>query len=251
VNTGITVDRATLWRPSTENRPNGVIDPTPIRGILFDMDGVLCDSEPIIREAASQMLLERYDLKVHSHDFDAFVGTGEGRFIQGAAGLHGVQVRFPGDKDRTYEIYLELIRGRLKPMPGVVAFLERCRRLRLRTAVATSADRIKLEGNLREIRVGAEGFDALVSGDDIRAPKPDPEIFVTAAARINVPPKHCLVVEDAPHGITAGLRAGCRCLGITSSFDAETLLEAGAHWTAPDLTAVPDGIPLPAEEAPV
>ena len=238
------VGRATSWQRSTENRLDDVMNSTPIRGILFDMDGVLCDSEPFIREASTLMLRERYGIRVTDADFNAYVGMGEDRFITGAAEQYGVTITLPDDKEHTYRLYLDLIRGRLRPLPGVLAFLRRCRSLHVKTAVATSANREKLEGNLREIPIHADAFDALVSAEDVRAAKPDPEIFVTAAARIGVDPASCLVVEDAVHGITAGLRAGCRCLGITSSFDVETLLGAGAHWTAPDLTAIPAAIPL-------
>lgn len=218
----------------------------PIAGILFDMDGVLCFSEPFITEASMRMLKERYDLDVQPKEFLPFVGAGEARYAGGVAEKYGVSLDLPGDKDRIYEIYFELIPNRLQALPGVHQFVEACRDRGLRLAVASSADRIKVNVNLQEIGLDPSWFDAIMSGSDITHKKPDPEIFLKAADAIGLPPDQCLVVEDAQNGITAGLRAGCRCLGITSCFDEAALRESGAAWVAADLTQVPDTIPFAA-----
>jgi HAD superfamily hydrolase (TIGR01509 family) len=209
------------------------------RGVIFDMDGVLCDSEPFIAEAARLMFEQVYRLAVKKEDFIPFVGTGEDRFIGGVAEKYGVQLTMPRDKERTYAIYLEIIRGRLQPLPGAVEFVRACRARGLKTAIATSADTIKLRGNLAEIGIARDDVDAVVTGDDVKRKKPDPEIFLLAAARLGLDPSSCLVVEDAPNGIRAGKAAGARCLGITSSFSPETLRQNGADFIAPDLAHVP------------
>jgi len=210
----------------------------PISGVILDMDGVLCDSEPFIAAAAIEMFRETYALTVRRDDFEPFVGTGEDRFIGGVAAKYGVHLTMPRDKQRTYAIYLDLIKGRLEPLPGAVEFIHACRRHRLRIAVATSADRIKLEGNLSQIGVPAETFDAVVTGEDVERKKPDPEIFLFAAEQLGLPPGRCLVIEDAPNGLRAGRAAGCRCLGIMTTFGDDALRAAGADRTAPDLSAV-------------
>jgi HAD superfamily hydrolase (TIGR01509 family) len=207
-------------------------------GVIFDMDGVLCDSEPFIREAACEMFERRHHTRVLPEDFLPFVGTGEDRFLGGVAEKYGVSLDMPQDKLLTYEIYLELIRGRLAPLAGAVQFVAKCRRLGLKLAVATSADRVKLEGNLRQIGIPPESFDAIVTGSDIKRKKPFPDIFELAASRLGLPCGQCLVVEDAPSGIQAGKAAGAMCLGLTTSFNESTLRQAGADWTAPDLANV-------------
>jgi HAD superfamily hydrolase (TIGR01509 family) len=213
---------------------------TPLRGIIFDMDGVLVDSEPFICEAAMRMFETTYGQVVRREDFAPFVGAGEDRFIGGVAEKYGVTLSMPRDKFRTYEIYLDIIRGRLDPLPGAIDFIRAARAHRVRTAVATSADRVKMEGNLREIKLAPADFDAVVTGDDVARKKPDPEIFLLAASRLNLPPAHCLVVEDAPNGIAAARAAGCRCLGLTTSFSEQTLRDAGADFVARDLALVPE-----------
>jgi len=214
----------------------------PLRGIIFDMDGVLVDSEPFICEAAMRMFEATYGQIVKREDFAPFVGAGEDRFIGGVAEKYEITLSMPRDKFRTYEIYLDIIRGRLDPLPGAVGFVKLVRERGLKSAVATSADRVKMEGNLREIKLSPADFDAIITGDDVAKKKPDPEIFLLAARRLNLPPAECLVVEDAPNGIIAAKAAGCRCLGLTSSFEEQTLRDAGADYWARDLANVPPEI---------
>ena len=140
---------------------------TRFHGIVFDMDGVLCDSEPFICEAAMRMFAERHQLQVRGEDFLPFVGAGEDRYLGGVAERYGVQADIQADKKRTYQIYLEIIRGRLQPLAGVREFIARCRQLGIRLAVATSADEIKMRGNLAEIGLPPETFDICVNGLEV------------------------------------------------------------------------------------
>ncbi|MCC6579688.1 MAG: HAD-IA family hydrolase [Phycisphaeraceae bacterium] len=210
--------------------------------VVFDMDGVLCDSEPFIREAGCLMFQRAHGVKVSPEDFKPFTGMGEDRFLGGVAERHGVKLTMPDDKRTTYAIYLELIKGRLAPLPGAVAFIQRCRQAGLKLAVATSADRVKMDGNLSQIGVPPEVFDVCVTGSDVQRKKPDPQVFQLAASKLGLSPSQCLVVEDAPEGIVAGVAAGSKCLGLTTSFTAETLRGRGATWIAPDLAHVPDDL---------
>src|SRR6478672_2727314 len=111
-----------------------------IDGIIFDMDGVLCDSEPFINEAAIRMFAQVHGVRVQPEDFIPFVGAGEDRYIGGVAEKYGIALSMPRDKERTYAIYLEIIRGTLKPLPGAVEFIADARRRGMKLALATSAD---------------------------------------------------------------------------------------------------------------
>lgn len=213
-----------------------------IKAVIFDMDGVLCDSEPFICEAAMRMFTVLHGIKVCPQDFIPFVGTGENRYLGGVAQKYGITIDLVEAKNFTYDAYLEIIHGRLKPMAGVVDFIARCRERGLKLAVASSADTIKVEGNLREIGLPATEFDAIVNGLEVERRKPAPDIFQLAAKRLNLPCDRCLVVEDAPNGIMAGKAAGSRCLGLASSFSEDELRSAGAEWIAGDLALVPDDL---------
>jgi len=207
------------------------------KGIIFDMDGVLIDSEPFIIKAASQMFAE-LGLKVQPQDFHPFTGTGENRFLGGVAEKYNFPFDIPQGKKRTYDIYLEIIKGDLEPLNGAREFIAQCKKMNKKIAVASSADWRKVKGNLAEIKIPAETFDAVVAGDDVKNKKPDPEIFLLAAKKIGLDPKDCLVIEDALSGIRAAKTAGCKCLGITSSFTPAQL--SGADFYSPDLAHVPN-----------
>jgi len=208
-----------------------------IAGVIFDMDGVLCDSETLTAEAGCRMFAETYGIRVEPNEFEPFVGTGEDRYIGGVAEKRSVKLTMPRDKIRMYTIYGEIARGKLQPLPGVREFIAACRQRGLKLAVASSADLMKVEINLREIGVPASTFDAVLTGGDATHKKPHPEIFLKAAARLGLAPARCVVVEDAPNGVKAAKAAGSRCLGLTTSFEKKRLESVGADWVADNLQA--------------
>jgi beta-phosphoglucomutase len=203
--------------------------------VIFDMDGVLCDSEPFICEAACLMFNRQYNLQVKQEDFIPFVGTGENRYLGGVAKKYGISLKLPEDKTLTYDIYLKIIQNRLKPLPGAVEFVKACKKRELKIGLASSADNRKIIGNLKEINLPISVFDVLLSGNDCRHTKPDPDIFIIGAAKIGVLPSMCLAVEDAPSGIRAAKTAGMSALGVTSSFSKSELTAAGADRVVPGL----------------
>jgi len=207
-----------------------------IKAVLFDMDGVLVDSERFICQAAIAMFRE-HGLEVNESDFIPFVGTGENRYIGGVAEKYGFDLHQERDKARTYGIYEEITRGKHTPLPGAIDFISDCRQRRLKLAVATSADESKMLINLREIGIPASSFDATVNGLQVERKKPYPDIYLMASSLLGVDTSSCLVVEDAPSGLKAGKAAGSRCLGLTTSFPAEDLPHA--DWIAADLSCVP------------
>jgi beta-phosphoglucomutase len=208
-----------------------------IRGVLFDMDGVLADSEPFICKAAIMMFSE-IGLSVKPEDFKPFVGTGENRYIGGVAEKYNLGVDIEKVKARTYEIYQQIIRGKLKPLPGAREFVELCIGRGFRLALATSADKVKMTANLSEIGIPVSKFHATVNGLDVINKKPFPDIYIMAAGKIGLKPEECLVAEDAVSGIKAAKSAGCRCLAVTTSFERSKLKEA--DWICDSLNEVPE-----------
>ncbi|MFB3786942.1 MAG: HAD family hydrolase [bacterium] len=207
-----------------------------IEAVIFDMDGVLVDTEEFICEAAMKFFAE-LGVRVKAEDFLDFVGMGENRYIGGVAEKYGVEIEIVQAKKRTYEIYDEIVRGRIVPLDGVMEFLDRCHGLGLKTAVATSADRTKMDINLREMGLAEEDFNACVNGLEVERKKPNPDIFLFAAQKIGAEPTRCLVVEDAISGVQAAKAAGMKCLALTTSFTPERLV--GADWIVPTLAQAP------------
>lgn len=196
-----------------------------VQAVIFDMDGVLTDSEPLINAAAMEMFREK-GLAVRPEDFIPFVGAGENRYIGGVAEKYNFPLDIPAAKKRTYEIYLDLVPKRLEAFPGAQPVVNACRLAGLRTAVASSADRIKIEANLRRIGLPPESWDAIVTGEDVARTKPNPDIFLAAARLLNLTPDECAVVEDAPNGIQAAKAAGMRCIAVAQTFPAAKLTAA-------------------------
>jgi HAD superfamily hydrolase (TIGR01509 family) len=200
-----------------------------IQAVIFDMDGVLTDSEPLINAAAIEMFREK-GLVVRPEDFIPFVGTGENRYIGGVAEKYG----FPLD-----------VSAAKKAFPGAQPVVAACRLAGLKTAVASSADRIKIEANLCKIGLPPESWDAIVTGDDVARTKPNPDIFLAAARLLRLTPRDCTVVEDAPNGIQAAKAAGMRCVAVGQTFPAEKLTAADllrltlTEVTIADLTGTP------------
>jgi HAD superfamily hydrolase (TIGR01509 family) len=203
-----------------------------IKGYIFDMDGVLCDSEAFISAAAIRMFKERYNQTVQKEDFIPFIGAGENRFIGGVAEKYGIQWNQEADKAETYRLYAECVKGQLQALPGVIDFIKNASKAGILLAIATSADEFKLKVNLAEMGLEKSWFNALVNGLEIEHKKPAPDIFIEAAKRLGLDPAECVVFEDAINGVQAAKAAGAHCVGITSSFSASELLNAGADATS-------------------
>ena len=193
-----------------------------IRGIIFDMDGVLCDSEPFICEAAILMYKE-LGYTVFEEDFIPFVGAGENRYVGGVAEKYNIPLDIETAKARTYSIYCDIIKGKLKPLKGVHEFIAKAREKGLKLAVASIADYVKVKANLTEIDLPFESFDIVINGLLVEHKKPNPDIFLMAAEKLGLSRSECLVCEDAVNGIEAARAAGSKCLGVMSSFSAEEL----------------------------
>src|SRR6476469_6983127 len=143
--------------------PGLATERSKIRAVIFDMDGVLADSEPLINAAAIAMFKE-HGLVVQPEDFLPFVGAGEDRYIGGVAETYHFTLDLPAAKRRTYELYLELVPLQLEAFPGAYDLAHACRQAGLRVAVASSADRIKVIANLQKIGLPPEFWDAVVTG---------------------------------------------------------------------------------------
>jgi len=212
--------------------------PTPIRGLVFDMDGVIVDSHPAHRDAWRQFL-ESVGRKASDDELD-FILDGRKRedILRYFLGdLSEEQIRDYGNhKD---EMLRRLGNG-TRPVAGVVAFLNSLRPAGLRVALATSAGRTRTVGTLADLSL-TDCFDAIVTGDEVPAGKPDPLIYRLAAERIREEPEQLLAIEDAVSGVKAAKSAGLRCMGIATAQRAQQLLEAGAELVVPHFLTVSVG----------
>jgi HAD superfamily hydrolase (TIGR01509 family) len=189
--------------------------------IIFDMDGVLVDSEPVI-EAAAIAGLKEYGVPAKPQDFIPFIGAGEDKYIGGVAEKYGVPYKLEM-KARVYQIYLELVPLKLKVYDGIIELLNKWHSEGIKMALASSADRIKIEANLRVAGIPPSLFSSIISGEDVKNKKPSPDIYLMAANRIGTNPQECIVIEDALNGIQAAKAAGMKCAAVATSFPKSAL----------------------------
>jgi HAD superfamily hydrolase (TIGR01509 family) len=192
------------------------------KAVIFDMDGVLTDSEPLINMAAVQMFSE-LGLRVNPEDFVPFIGAGEERYIGGVAEKYKFPIDIKLAKKRVYEIYLQLVPNHLKAFPGAVEFVRECKQNGLKISLTSSADIIKIRANLEKIGLPIPYWDVVVSAEDVEKKKPAPDLFLKVMQKLGVEPAECVVIEDSISGIQAALAAGAQCIAVAHTFPEEKL----------------------------
>jgi len=193
--------------------------------LIFDVDGVIADTEVLNARASVLMFKELYNTNVQSDDFRPFVGTGDERYVEGVAEQYGVTIDTQAAVQRRADNFFKLLQN--EPLPaaaGVLDLVEAARRdPETKVAIATSGQKAKQFPVILGAGLKLEWFDAVITGDDVTKKKPDPQIYLLTAERLGVPPQRCVVVEDAPAGVQAAKRAGMACLAVTSTVTAEEL----------------------------
>ncbi len=209
-----------------------------IKGVIFDLDGVLIDSEPLILQAA-QAFFARRGIEAKAEEFSAFIGAGDRNYLLGVGALHGLSLDWAIAKPELYEIYGECAKGG-KSFAGAIEFFRALQKAGLKVALATGSERSKALVNLEAVGLAEGDFDAFVTGEAVVQSKPHPDIYQLAALSMGVAAEECLVVEDAIHGVISGRRAGSRVLAVSNSFSVKSLYTAGAHLVVESLGELDD-----------
>lgn len=193
------------------------------KAILFDMDGVLIESEFLMRSSAIQALAD-FGIQAQHEDFFEFTGMGEDKFVGGVAEKHG-HVYTTDMKDLAYDYYGQRVKAEANFPEGVKEMLQALHSRGIILAVCSAADLRKVRYNIQAIGVDESLFTALVTGSDVERKKPFPDIYLEGARRVGIDPKDCLVVEDAISGIQAAHAAGMDAVGVPTTFSKEELKE--------------------------
>jgi beta-phosphoglucomutase len=197
------------------------------KAVLFDMDGVIVDSEPL-HVAAFQATLKRYGHELSEEQYKQhFAGrTDEAGFKQ-YFGFIGENVKLPIIMDEKARAYLDLAADQLVPYPGVVEFIRDLAVRKVPLALVTGSLRAEAEVTLKTFGL-TDHFKAIVAAEDISRSKPSPEGYLKGADALGFKPADCIVIEDAPSGVKAAKAAGMRCLAVTTTHTEEELKEATA-----------------------
>lgn len=202
---------------------------------LFDMDGVLVDSNPFHFQAWTQ-LAHRHQRQLSPEELQYGLSGRKSedilRYLFGAELLPHQLDALAAEKEH---LFRELIRGQAQPITGLTTLLYELSRLGWRCAVATSAPRPNLELTLDELGLRSF-FGAEVTAEDVHTGKPHPQVYQLAAQRLDMPPEACIVFEDAVAGIEAGRRAGMTTIGLATTRPEAELEAAGADLVVADFT---------------
>ncbi len=206
-----------------------------LRGVVFDMDGVVIDSHPLHR-AAWRTFLESLGRTTTDTELDIILDGGKREEIL----KHFLGELTPEQIVEYGKRKDEILRNdgtRLEPICGIVDLLESLCASGVRLGMATSANRHRVVRTLKELQLDYY-FETVVTGDDVPAGKPDPAIYVLAAALMKEQPDNLLAVEDAVSGVKAARSAGMRCMGIAHNGRGDSLRLAGAHPIIEDFRSV-------------
>src|SRR5258708_2423070 len=184
------------------------------RAVLWDMDGTLVDSEDLHWISWKNTLANEGIFITHRKFVSSFGQRNDSILSEwlGAGATPDHMVRIANAKEELYRRRVR--RNGISPLPGVADWLHRLHEEGWLQAIASAAPRANVDAVLEALSA-THIFQAIVSAEDVHRGKPDPEVYLTAAARVGVPPERCTVVEDAAAGIEGARRAGMRSIGVS------------------------------------
>jgi beta-phosphoglucomutase family hydrolase len=183
-----------------------------LRALIFDMDGVLIDSEPMHFESFKRFF-KTLDIEYTSADNAQYLGRRDIEISKILIERFNLDFTPAELVRRKEEIFSELILAEASPRAGVLETLAEAQALNLKRAVASSATLPSIKLIVNSLKLG-DYFENLSSGDEVKHGKPAPDVFLLAAERLQVAPEHCLVIEDTEAGVQAAKAAGMKVVAI-------------------------------------
>lgn len=198
-----------------------------LKALIFDMDGVLIDTEPLYFEAyrkAAESYGREYDLTLHRR----IMGIPERDGLRLIVEHLGIEASLDEFRERVYVERRRIFSDSLKPNPALREALTLLKRRGYKVALATSTSEREARERLRKVEL-EDAFDAMLFGDSVKNGKPDPEIYLLVLERLGIQPTEAIVFEDSKSGVIAAKRAGVeKVVGVVHSLNnPDELLRAG------------------------
>ncbi len=212
------------------------------RAVLFDMDGTLVDNMAFHTRALIEVTKRRLGIDLAAEFVDQeFAGRKDLEIFEIITGRPRQDRAAAGWAAEKEVLYRELYGPHLRLIQGTHELLTRLRDAGKRVALASAAPVENRAFVLDGLKLRSM-FDQIVGQEDAPRGKPAPDLFLAAASRLGLEPSLCLVFEDAVNGILGARAAGMQAVGITTVCSPETLQNAGARWTMPDLAELPEDL---------
>jgi beta-phosphoglucomutase family hydrolase len=203
-----------------------------IEAVIFDMDGVIIDSEPIYYQV-TQRIFKSFGLEIPEAEYSSFVGITDFDMWSFLKHKYGLTQTIPDLLQlQAGENIKHLGTVNLEPISGIVALLDRMVERKIRLGLASSSPGKVIELVLKKCGVNGY-FETVVSGENVKRGKPAPDIFLSAAERLGVEPHQCVVIEDSAKGVQAAKAAGMMCIGFKNPNSYHQDL-SGADWVVGD-----------------
>lgn len=197
-------------------------------GLIFDVDGVLANTEPISVSTLNRAFKELCDIELRDADSLPYMGATAKRHVGGLVEQYNLDTDVNILIARHELLFMKaLAESREIAIPESVKLLQMIAEAEdWSVGLATSSTRARSTETIRACAIDDSVLNTWMTGDDITKPKPDPEIYQAAALAMGIPPARCVVIEDSVAGITAAKAAGMACIGLVGTFPGEELRAA-------------------------
>ncbi|MCX7918150.1 MAG: HAD family phosphatase [bacterium] len=181
-----------------------------IQAVIFDMDGIIIDSEPLQMIAINQVMAQ-WNIQLSEIEFQKMIGRKLADDFSEIQRQYHIPVDYATFAQQKRAAYHSILAKNLVEMPGLSPLLERLLAAKFRLAVASSSVRTDVDMVLTGLNI-KDKFEVIASGDEVKEGKPNPALFLLAASRLNLPPSNCVAIEDSNPGLRAAKDAGMKCI---------------------------------------
>lgn len=204
-----------------------------IRAVIFDLDGVIVESETAHIEAEKQTFL-KYGLTISPEELHTYTGTTAIVMFTELIAKYKLNTTFEEMNRQKEKILLKLLRQDAEPTKGVLNLMRELKHRGVKLAIASSSSRKLVNYIVDKLNI-SNLFESTLAAEDIEHSKPDPEVFLKAAAQLGINPAQCLVIEDAKLGVESAKAAGMKCIGYRNPHSGNQDLSE-ANITTDDFT---------------
>ena len=184
-----------------------------MKAVIFDMDGVIIDSEPIHFEVDMQTMRE-FGVNISKDELNKYVGTTNEYMLNDLINKYKIQKSIKEILEYKMELTIRRIKEtKINAISGIPELLISLKHNNIKTAIGSSSPKELIITVIEKFQLG-KYFDCIVSGDEVKEGKPKPDIYLEVSKRIGVNPEECNVIEDSRNGVLAAKNAGMKCFGF-------------------------------------
>jgi len=190
--------------------------------VIFDMDGVICDTNPY-HSLAWKAYLDKHGIASSEEEFIAHMyGKSNSYILKHFFKREIIGEEFDRMEFEKEALFREIYEAHVKPIAGLIEFIEDLKANGVKTGIATSAPYLNMEMILSKLPL-RDKMQSLLASEDVNSHKPNPEVYLKSASNLDISPERCIVFEDSFSGVTAGKAAGAKVVGVLSTYKKEEL----------------------------